>query len=70
MRVTLDEYREYVKQHKTVSIENVKIPIGAPHAVKAHNPADDYKLETTTVYCEGICQTETECRTYAVVAES
>lgn len=47
--VTFDEYREYVKSHKTVKIENAEIEVGKPHRIITFQPGS-FSPETTTVW--------------------
>ncbi|MEM3944375.1 MAG: DNA methyltransferase [Thermofilaceae archaeon] len=47
--ITLEEYLEYVKNHKEVVIEDTVIKIGEKHRIKEYQPKN-FKLETTTVW--------------------
>jgi len=47
--VTWDEYREFIKTHKYVRIEEAVIPIGKPHNIRKYQPGD-FALETGTVW--------------------
>ena len=47
--VTWDEYRDYVKSHRSVQIEDAVIEIGKAHVIKELQPRD-FSLERTTVW--------------------
>ncbi len=47
--VTWDEYRDFIKTHKYVRIEETVIPIGKPHSIRKYQPSD-FALETGTVW--------------------
>ena len=47
--ITLGEYLEYVKTHKTVSIGDYKVRIGKTHRINSYQPVD-FSLETTSVW--------------------
>lgn len=47
--ITLEEYLEYVKNHKEVVIEDTVIKIGEKHRIKEYQPKN-FTLETTTVW--------------------
>jgi len=47
--ITFEEYLDYVKTHKEVTIEDVKIKVGEPHKIEVYQPSN-FKLETTTVW--------------------
>lgn len=48
--ITLQEYRQFVAEHKFVIIENRKIEIGKPYRINSYSPPSTYQLETTTVW--------------------
>lgn len=47
--VTFEEYREFIKSHKSVKIEKAVIPIGRPHRIREYQPSD-FALEKGTVW--------------------
>jgi len=47
--VTYEDYKEFIKTHKEVVIENTKIKIGEPKEIKEYQPKD-FALETTNVW--------------------
>lgn len=47
--ITFEEYREYVRTHKFVKIEDEEVKVGEPHQIKDYQPKD-FVLETTTVW--------------------
>ncbi len=47
--VTFEEYLEYVKTCREVTVEDVNIRVGEPHKIEAYQPKD-FSLETTTVW--------------------
>ncbi|MEM2702607.1 MAG: hypothetical protein QXR45_05530, partial [Candidatus Bathyarchaeia archaeon] len=47
--VTYEDYREFIKSHKEIVIENAKIKIGEPKKVKELQPKD-FELETANVW--------------------
>ena len=47
--VTFEEYKEFIKTHKSVKIEKAVIPIGKPHRIREYQPSD-FTLETGTVW--------------------
>lgn len=49
VEVTDEDYKEFIKTHNEVVIENVKIKIGLPKKITEYQPKD-FKLETTNVW--------------------
>ncbi|MEM1512253.1 MAG: DNA methyltransferase [Candidatus Jordarchaeales archaeon] len=47
--ITLEEYLDYVKNHKEVVVEDAAIRIGEKHRIKEYQPRS-FALETTTVW--------------------
>lgn len=47
--ITEEDYKEYIKKHKTITIENHTLEIGQDWQIKQYQP-DDFQLETTTVW--------------------
>ncbi|PSN83023.1 DNA methylase [Candidatus Marsarchaeota G1 archaeon OSP_D] len=47
--ITDEDYKEFIKTHKEITIENVKIKIGQPKKITEYQPKD-FKLETTNVW--------------------
>jgi len=47
--ITEKDYKEFLKSHQFVVIENVKIPLPKEHKIKKFEP-EDFKLERTTVW--------------------
>ncbi|MDW8010641.1 MAG: site-specific DNA-methyltransferase, partial [Sulfolobales archaeon] len=47
--ITFKDYEEFIKTHKEVVVENVRIKIGEPKKIKEFQPRD-FKLETTNVW--------------------
>jgi|GEM_PF-2859612 len=47
--ITYEHYREFIKTHKEIEIEEAKIKIGRPKRIKRYQPKD-FKLETTNVW--------------------
>lgn len=47
--VTWEEYREYVKKHRFVRVEDAEIEVGLPHRITRYQP-ERFTLETTTVW--------------------
>lgn len=47
--ITSKDYKEFIKKHKEVEIENVKLTIGEPKVIKELQPKN-FTLETETVW--------------------
>ena len=47
--ITKDDYKEFLKTHDFVMIENVKIPLVKEHLIEEFEPKD-FKLETTSTW--------------------
>jgi DNA modification methylase len=47
--ITSKDYKEFIKKHKEVEIENVKLTIGGPKVIKELQPKN-FTLETETVW--------------------
>jgi len=47
--VTYEDYKEFIKTHKEIVIENTVIKIGEPKKIKEYQPKD-FELETTNVW--------------------
>jgi DNA modification methylase len=47
--ITDEDYREFIKTHNEVMIENVKVKIGQPKKITEYQPKD-FELETTNVW--------------------
>ncbi len=47
--LTWDDYYEYIKEHKTVCIEDMEVPIGEKRSIKKYQP-EEFELETTSVW--------------------
>ena len=47
--ITEKDYRDFLKFHQFVEIENVKVPLIKEHKIKKFEP-EDFKLERTTVW--------------------
>lgn len=49
MEITDEDYKEFIKTHNEVTIENVKVKIGQPKKIVEYQPKD-FELETTNVW--------------------
>ena len=47
--ITERDYREFLKSHQFVVVENVKVPLSKKHKIERFEP-EDFKLERTTVW--------------------
>jgi len=47
--ITLEDYKEFIKTNKEITIENVKIKIGEPKKIKDFQP-NDFKLEMANIW--------------------
>jgi len=47
--VTFEEYLEFVRSHREVTIEDTRIRIGEPYKIRTYQPKE-FSLETTTVW--------------------
>ena len=47
--IDYEEYLEYIKSHKEVTVEDAKIRVGEPHRIEAYQPKE-FELEATTVW--------------------
>ena len=47
--ITKEEYREFIRNHSSISIEDSEIEIGSSHEIDEYQPRD-FTLETTTVW--------------------
>jgi DNA modification methylase len=47
--ITDEDYREFIKTHNEVMIENVKVKIGQPKKITEYQPKD-FELETTNIW--------------------
>ncbi|MGB9756759.1 MAG: hypothetical protein ACPLVJ_03150, partial [Candidatus Bathyarchaeales archaeon] len=47
--ITDEDYKEFIKTHNEVTIENVKVKIGQPKKITEYQPRD-FQLETTNVW--------------------
>lgn len=47
--ITDEDYKEFIKTHKEIVIENVKVKIGQPKKITEYQPKD-FKLETTNFW--------------------
>jgi len=47
--VTVEDYLNFIKNQKKVTVEDAEIAIGHPHKIKAFQPSD-FQLETTSVW--------------------
>jgi DNA modification methylase len=48
--VTQEDFRKFVSEHKSVTIENVKVEIGKPFRIASFAPPKDYSAEEFTVW--------------------
>jgi len=48
--ITYEDYKKFVNEHSTVTIEDVEIKLGVNWIIKSYGPPSDYKLEKTTVW--------------------
>jgi DNA modification methylase len=49
-RITREDFYDFVKASKSVTIEEVEVPIGNSWSIKSIGPPHDYRPETTTVW--------------------
>jgi len=47
--ITDEDYKEFIKTHKEIKIENVKVKIGQPKKIVEYQPKN-FELETTNVW--------------------
>lgn len=47
--ITEDDYKEFIKTHNKIKVENVKVKIGQPKKIIEYQPKD-FELETTDVW--------------------
>ena len=47
--IDYEEYLEYIKSRKEVTVEDAKIRVGEPHKIEAYQP-EEFELEATTVW--------------------
>ena len=50
IRVPREEFLDFAQGHKSVTIEEVEVPIGTKWSIKSIGPPTDYTPETTTVW--------------------
>src|SRR3989442_15932075 len=48
--ITQEDFRKVVSEHKSVTIENVKVEIGKPFRIASFAPPKDYSPEEFTVW--------------------
>jgi SAM-dependent methyltransferase len=48
--VTQEDFRKFASEHKSVTIENVKVEIGKPFRLGSFSPPKDYSAEEFTVW--------------------